>query len=417
MTDGRTFSRRGFLKTVGAAAAGAGAATLLGGREAGAATAAAEGSAVPIPQRVFGRTGRKVSALGLGTMFDTLENQIVLRRALQLGVTYWDTADCYEHGNSEVGIGKYFAKYPEDREKVFLVSKSDDRDPEGMSKLLAQSLDRLKTDHLDLYLVHGIGAIDEVDRPATRKWAEKAKADGKIKHFGFSTHKNMEDCLLAAAKLSWLDGILFTYNYRFLEDPKMRQAVEACSGAGIALVAMKYRGKGSSSVPEAEADKLWQPLTAKGWTDEQAKMKAVWEDRRIATQLSTMGSVAKLNAGVAAVTDQQPLSPALRDALRHEARATRADWCAGCGARCEPAAEGVPVADVMRFLMYARGYGDLARARSLVGALPADVRARLASADFAAAERACPNRLPIGRLMMEAARELSPDGRHQTSDV
>ena len=170
-------------------------------------------------------------------------------------------------------------------------------------------------------------------------------------------------------------------------------------------------------MPEADADKIWKPLASKGWSEEQAKMKAVWEDRRIATQLSTMGSIAKLNAGVAAVTDQLPLSPALRDALRHEARVTRAGWCAGCGGRCEPAADGVPVADVMRYLMYARGYGDEARARSLLGALPADVRARLASTDFAAAEGACPNGLAITRLMREAALELSPDVGRQTSDA
>ncbi len=65
-----------------------------------------------------------------------------------------------------------------------------------------------------------------------RAWAEKAKAEGKIRFFGFSAHKNMENSMLAAAKLGWIDGIMMSYNYRLMVKDKMKRAVDACVKAG-----------------------------------------------------------------------------------------------------------------------------------------------------------------------------------------
>ena len=78
---------------------------------------------------------------------------------------------------------------------------------------------------------------------AVKAWAEKAKADGKIRFFGFSTHKNMEASLLEGAKLGWIDGIMTTYNYRLMNTDDMKRAVEACTKAGIGLTAMKTQAK------------------------------------------------------------------------------------------------------------------------------------------------------------------------------
>ena len=94
---------------------------------------------------------------------------MMLKQALKWGVTYWDTADCYGSGKSEEGIGKFFSRYPEQRKNVFLVSKSDDRDPEGMSRLLNRSLKRMNTNYIDLYFVHAISDIDEINED-TKKW-------------------------------------------------------------------------------------------------------------------------------------------------------------------------------------------------------------------------------------------------------
>lgn len=83
-------------------------------------------------------------------------------------------------------------------------------------------------------------------------------------------------------------------------------------------------------------------------------------------------------------------------------------YCAGCARICEGALPAhLPIADVMRYLMYARSYGDMGRARRSFAAISPEKRAALATGKgFAIAEARCPQRLPIGRLMAQAAREL-----------
>ena len=80
--------------------------------------------------------------------------------------------------------------------------------------------------------------------PGLKSWSQEMKKAGKVKLFGFSTHANMEDCLEGAAGCQWIDGIMFTYNYRLMHEPRMKAAVEACYQAGIGLTAMKTQGGG-----------------------------------------------------------------------------------------------------------------------------------------------------------------------------
>ena len=72
-----------------------------------------------VSTRPFGKTGEKVSILSLGGMFDIPTNQIILKHALKWGVTNWDTANSYGGGRSEIGIGQFFEKNPDERKQVF----------------------------------------------------------------------------------------------------------------------------------------------------------------------------------------------------------------------------------------------------------------------------------------------------------
>lgn len=389
--------RRDFLKTVAAA----GVASLL--RPAAGAAGDAPGADRPkIRTRPFGKTGVAVSCLGLGGMFDILNNQLLLRQALEWGVSYWDTADCYEGGRGEPGFGKFFAANPALREKVFLVTKSDDRDPAGLTRLLHRSLERLETDYIDLYFVHGAGRIDELNDD-TRAWAEQAKKDGKIKFFGFSTHKNMPECLEGAARLGWVDGIMFTYNYRLMHKPEMKAAVEACVKAGIGLTAMKTQGGGSIRVESGTENEMASRFIQRGFTEAQAKLKAVWENPDIACICSQMPNMSILASNVAAALDQVKLTSIDRDLLEQHASATGCGYCAGCEAVCSSALLcRAPVGDIMRALMYHRSYGDTELARRTYRAIAPEVLRELETADFSAAEAACPQKLAIGRLVREA---------------
>jgi len=380
------WSRRDFFKTV--ALTGAGSLLAPASR-----LAQAADNNVQVPQRPFGASGIDVSILSLGGMFNIKSNQITLKQAMRWGVTYWDTADCYHRG-SEKGIGRYLDKYPQDRKKIFLVTKSDARSPQGMSRLLNRSLDRMKTDHIDLYFVHGIYSIDELD-DSTRTWAEKAQAAGKIRLFGFSTHSNMEECMLAAARLGWIDGIMMTYNYRLMHTDRMQRAVDACVNAGIGLTAMKTQGGGSVRTDSDTELQLAGRFMQKGFTDGQAKLKAVWQNPDIASICSQMPNMSLLMTNTAAAMDKTTLSATDGQLLQQYARETHADYCAGCTEICESAIEGeAPIGDVMRYLMYSRSYGDRDHAKTEYQRLPQNIRAKIKSIDYTPAEKNARKRWP-----------------------
>ncbi len=399
---GTDFTRRDFLKTAGVATVG----SLLGTAETVAKISDSSGKELSVvPTRPFGNNEVRVSTLSLGGMFDIPSNQLLLKQALKWGVTYWDTADCYEGGRSERGVGKFFGKYPKARKQIFLVTKSDARDPGGMTRLLDRSLERMKTDHVDLYFVHGISSIDELDDD-TRAWAEKAKADAKIKFFGFSTHSNMEECMLDAAKLGWIDGIMMTYNYRLMNKGNMKDAVAACTEAGIGLTAMKTQG--GWSYGSSSAAKLVDSFIQKGFTDKQARLKAVWENPNIASICSQMPNLTILMSNVAAAMDRTSLSADDLNLLDQYAQETASNYCAGCSNICQTAlAEDIPVADVMRYLMYYESYGDHERARALYSKLSPATRKRLGTIDYSLAENRCPQGIPIARAMRKAQNVLT----------
>jgi len=356
-----------------------------------------------VPTRPFGRTGVEVSALSLGGMFDIPNNQLLLRQALKWGVTHWDTADCYGGGRSEEGIGQFFSKMSDARSRVFLVTKSDRRDPQGMTELLERSLKRMKTDYIDCYFIHGLSDIDEINAD-TRRWVETEKSKGRIRLFGFSTHRNMERCMMDAARLGWIDAIMMSYNFRLMHEQRMKSAVRACVDAGIGLTAMKTQGGGSVRTETESELVLAGRFIQAGYTDKQAKLKAVWENPHIASICSQMPSLTVLMSNVTAATDKKQLTRDEKEVLQRYARETAFSYCAGCAERCELAMdEKIPISDVMRSLMYCHSYGEYERGRQLFARLPGVSRNQLRRTDFSPAEAICPQGIPIGRLMDEAA--------------
>jgi len=404
------YSRRDFFKITGAAGIG----SILGSMEK-AASASTAPELPTVPTRPFGKTGANVSILSLGGTYNLTSRQLLLRQALKMGVRYWDTANSYSGGNSERGIGKYFARYPQDRQKVFLVTKSGASDPDGLSQHLYASLKRLQTSYVDLFFIHGVSDVnDEVNRQTIKAWAERAKDEGKIRFFGFSTHKNMAQCLMDGARLGWIDGIMASYNYRLMHTAAMKKAADACVQAGIGLTAMKtqatFLSNFYSDVGKADetASKLTDQFIAKGYTPEQAKLKIVWENQDIASICSAMPNLTYLQANVAAALNKTRLSFEDRRILDQYAGETAGGYCAGCARLCESAiAENIPVSDVMRYLMYYHNYGNRRQAAEKFYKLPEISRRRLAAVDYSKAETICPQRIPIAGFMQHAVDTFS----------
>ena len=406
-TKDTDLTRREFVTTVGLAGlavAGAGVTGALAAPEKPAAAVPAQ----TVPKRKLGKTGVEVSILNLGGMFDTINNQLLLKQAIKWGVTYWDTAESYGNGMSEEGMGRFFARNPEARKEVFLVTKLQTKGG-NFTERLDKCLKRLQTPYADLFFIHSLTKIDELT-PAIKDWAAEMKKAGKFKFFGFSTHTNMEDCLLGAAKLDWVDAVMTTYNFQVMNNPKMKEALSACEKAGVGLVAMKSQAgrPGKHEIGGEVKQEMVAGFLKKGFTDKQAKLKIIWENPQIASLCSQMPNLTILQANVAAARDLTKLSREDLESLRQYALEAKAHYCAGCGSICQEAVAGaVPVNEVMRSLMYYRYYGEPELARMTFAGLPEETRQRLTAVDYSQAEAACPHKLAIAALMREAQEVLA----------
>ena len=409
--DRKKFNRRDFLKKT--AAAGFGSALLPLSNLTRAHASSEELESMMVPKRPFGKTGVDVSILSLGGVLKS-RDLLIFKQALKRGVTYWDTADSYGRGENEKAIGKYFAKFPGDRKKVFLVTKAATSDPKKLTEKLDRSLKRMNTSYVDLYFIHHVTNVEKELTNEVKTWAEKAKSKGKIKLFGFSVHKNMENCMMDAAKLGWIDGIMMSYNYRLMVKDEMKKAVDACVKAGIGLTAMKTQAAFTANFYSSigsetdEAIEMTDNFSKKGYTAEQAKLKVVWENPHIASICSAMPNMAILKDNIAAALNKNNLSENDKKRLEEYAHLTAPGYCAGCANICEDAVDhDIPISDILRYSMYNHGYGDYKTALRLFNNLPADVKTNILKADYSKAERFCPHNIQIGKILKETSAELT----------
>jgi predicted aldo/keto reductase-like oxidoreductase len=409
----KNWSRRDFMKIAGAAGVGAVVSPMehLAGAVIKSETEAS--AAQQVPKRPFGKSGVDISILALGGAQNFKSKQILLKQSLKMGVTCWDSSRNYIGGNSEKGIGKYFGKFPQDRKKVFLITKSGKSDPDNLTEHLHESLERMKIDYLDLFLIQAVSDLKEEMTKDIQAWAEKARAAGKIRFFGFSTHKNMENCLTDASRLGWIGGIMATYNYRLMHTDRMQKAVDACNEAGIGIIAMKTQATFFSNLwsdlgKETDvAVELNQHFMDNGFTEEQAKLKSVWEKPDIASICSHMPNMKILQANATAAINKTALSFGDKQLMEQYARATSCGYCTGCAELCEKAiAHTVPISDIMRYLMYYCNYGDHQKAIRLFNDLPFDTRKRIRQINYAKAEQCCPQGMPIAQLMSKAVAKM-----------
>lgn len=231
--------RRTFLASTGVAGAVAG---LAAGAEAAESKNIKAGG---IPKRIFGKTGEKLTIVGqAGGRFPMIsfeEAKAVTLRAYDLGINYFDTARIYWDGRSEEVYG---AVLPPFRKHIFLTSKSPVRDRKGAEADLEKSLRALRTDHLDLWQIHQVSEMDEVQQIFAPGGAieafEAAKKAGKCRFIGFTGHHDPEVHLAMLKNYDNYDTILMPMNpadpsYLSFEKNVLPVAVER----GMGIQAMK----------------------------------------------------------------------------------------------------------------------------------------------------------------------------------
>jgi uncharacterized protein len=403
MEDKNTgMDRRTFLKTTGVSGASIAIASGIGGN-AIASEAAKESASKTVPTRTLGKSGLPISILSFGGL-DWSTNQNLLRMGFTMGVTALDTSDRYQNGKSELGIGEYFAKHPEERKKAFISTKAtQSTDPQQISAALDQSLERMKTDYVDLFMLSMMSGI-----PAgAKELLEKKKKEGKVKLVGFSSHLGTDQVVAESIKMGWIDVLMITYNYILMQKDEIKKQIDDCARAGIGLIAIKSQAKTPDSKETPEALAATRHFMDKGYTLEQAKIKAVWSDERIACVCSDMTNVTILKDNVAAATDNVKLTANDFKIFNMLAQGESCHYCQGCGKCLVAMGEASRIPDVMRYMMYYNSYGDRDRARNLYRELPAATRNALASRDYTGAESVCPHGLQISRIMREATTLLA----------
>jgi hypothetical protein len=333
--------------------------------------------------RMLGKTGLKVTSLAFGCM--TTSDPSVIDHAADLGINYFDTARGYQGGNNERMVGAALEKV---RPKVIISSKSPGKTKQEALADLDTSLRELGTDYLDIWYLHMKNEPEQVTEDLLEA-QRLAKQNGKIRFAGVSTHFNMDRMLAHLAKLGQTDVVLTTYNFAMRSvdaaantDPNapktdMTAAIRAARKAGLGIVVMKVLAGGVARVqrgdrlyganPRALSKRLGQegvPVAAIKWA---------LKNESVDTAIVCMTSHDQLEENVRAMAelytekDEKLLTARLVDIGPHYCR-----MCGACGGFCE---RGVPVADVLRFLTYAEGYGQFALGREKFLQLGPDVAA------------------------------------------
>lgn len=200
--------RREFLKQTTVAA------TMLGCFPAILSASERERAPGQIERRVLGQTGEKVSLVAFGgyVLNRSTPEQATqwVREAFEASVNHFDVAP--EYGSAEVQMGPALEPY---RKKIFLSCKTGQRRQAAATAELERSLERLRTDHFDLYQLHHVTRLEEVEtifgEGGAIKTLEKAKQDGKVRFLGFSAH-SVEAALAMMDRFAF-DAIMFPVNY------------------------------------------------------------------------------------------------------------------------------------------------------------------------------------------------------------
>ena len=360
---------------------------------------------------ILGKTGLKVSRLGFGCMRLPMENGRVvrklstpmLRRAYDLGVTYFDTAAGYCDGDSESALGDALKDV---RDKIVLSTKNphyDKRDEKAWWANLENSLRRLRTDHIDVYNFHGITwrlFSEQADGPGGElQWMLRAKEQGMIRHICFSFHDSAEN-LKKLGSTGYFDVVTLQYN---LLDQANGEAFEHISKkCGMGIVVMGPVGGGRLGADSAEIRKL---IPGAAHVPEIA-LRFVLANPCVSVALSGMQNMRQLEENVRTASRRTPLS--VDEKRRVSATLARykklADlYCTGCN-YCMPCPSSVNIPENFSALNYKRIYGLLDHARNSYRWL------RGGQAAYCIACRKCMSKCPQGidivRQLRETARAL-----------
>lgn len=342
---------------------------------------------------------------------DDAERQVM--SAYNKGVNYFDTAFIYP--GSEAALGEIFEKN-NIRDKVYIATKLPPalmRNIEILDKLFNDQLKRLRTDHIDFYLMHMMADIKIWERLKSigiEKWIEDKKASGAIRQVGFSFHGNSEMFCKIVDAYNW-DMCLIQYNYMDEHTQAGRKGLDYAHEKGIPVMIMEpLRGGRLVNNLPAEAMQIFSEYPVQH-TPAQWALRWLWNQPEVTVVLSGMNSdeMVEDNIKTASDTEIGELTVADEEMLKKVVRAINAKLkvpCTGCG-YCMPCPQNINISGI--FSAYNRCYSN-----SRFAGLREYVKCTT-SKDYAPAsvcigcgkcEKHCPQSIEIRKQLKEAENEL-----------
>jgi len=369
-----------------------------------------------------------LSILGFGCMrlpiigdkahqIDQEKAQAMVDYAIRNGVNYFDTAYIYhsevpfQAGRSEVFLGEALKR---ERRNIHLATKLPSWFVESradMDRFLDQQLERLQTDHIDFYLVHGLSGEmwQKVSQLGVREFLEAALADGRIKYAGFSFHDEAPAFKPIVDAYDW-SFCQIQYNFMDEDYQAGRAGLEYAAGKGLGVIIMEpLRGGGlTARIPE-DVQAVWAKAKVKRTPTEWA-LRFVWNRPEASVVLSGMSEPGQVEENVRLANQGLASSLTARElALIQEAKAiyqarTRVN-CTSCG-YCLPCPQGVAIPANFLQLNNLSIYRDRGAAEFFYfHILKEDQRASHCE-ECCQCEELCPQQIPIPDLLKEVVREL-----------
>lgn len=299
--------------------------------------------------RTLGRTGLKVTTVGFGCMITS--DPSVIERAADIGISYFDTARGYQQGNNERMVGSALKRK---RKQIVLSTKSGAGNKEGLLKDLETSLHELDTDYVDVWYLHGKNSPEDI-RDDMIEAQQTAKKQGKVRFAGVSTHSGQQQLLPWLVQKGVFDVVLVAYNFSM--DRSMDQAIESAAKGGMGVVGMKVMAGGFRKI--RSGDPLYEKLAREG--AQLAALKWTIKNANVSTTIPSMTDMDQLDENLKAMAG--PFAASDEKLLSEHLEFIRPLYCRMCGECNGTCAKGLPIADVLRFLTYAEGYGQFALGR------------------------------------------------------
>jgi predicted aldo/keto reductase-like oxidoreductase len=303
-------------------------------------------------KRTLGKTGWEISVIGFGAiklpLVSMKECEILLNQAIDEGINFLDTADCY--GDSEEKIGTALRAR---RKEFYLSTKIDERDGSGVQKKLERCLRRLKTDRIDLAFFHDVRGFEynRIFNSGGLEVLEKAKKQGKILEIGISIHNSLK-MMKMAIESGVFSALMVSYN-ALDEDRVSADILPMANKMGVGLIAMKPLAGGRlakwpSSFKHKKVDR--------GESLAQICLRYVLLNPNITCAIPGMMNLSELNENLQVARYPRELTAKEIKILMECVGDAGKGFCRNCG-YCLPCPEGIPIPDIFRFESYYEGYG------------------------------------------------------------